>query len=107
MAKTTILNRNDDEHSLRDIVYEIIKNKPEKIYISDILYNKVQKKDAVEKIITVQGISNTRDELLRFKDSLVGVEYFKEVNLPLSNLTKDTDVYFFINITLENNKRVN
>lgn len=107
MAKISILNRNGNEYSLENVVYEIIKNKPEKIYISDILYNKIQKKDTVEKIITIQGTSSTRDGLLKFRDSLAGVEYFKEVNLPLSNLTKDTDIYFLINITLGSNKKVN
>ncbi len=107
MTKISILDRNIDEYSLKDVVYEIIKNKLDGIHVSDFLYNKVQKKDGIEKVITIQGTSDTRDELLKFKDLLVGIKYFKEVNLPLSNLTKETDVYFLINIILENNKKIN
>lgn len=107
MVKTAVLKRSTEEISLRDVIYEIVKNKPNGIYISDILYNKVQKKDTSEKIITVQGTSETRDKLLAFKESLGGIQDFKEVNLPLSNLTKDADVSFLINITLEDNKKTN
>ncbi|TSD03140.1 MAG: hypothetical protein Athens071416_201 [Parcubacteria group bacterium Athens0714_16] len=107
MVKTAVLKRYVEETSLGDVIYAIVKNKPNGIYISDILYNKIQKKDAIEKVITVQGTSETRDELLVFKESLIDVQYFKEVNLPLSNLTKDSDVSFLINIILKDDKKTN
>lgn len=105
VAKIEILKRTKNEIVLKDIIYEIIKEKPQGIYISDFLYNKIQKKEGIEKMVTIQGVSNTRDELLKFKNLLSNIKYFGEVNLPLSNFVKDIDIPFSIDIILSNDKK--
>lgn len=100
MVKIETLNK-QDKISLSNFVNKIIEKKPAGVYITDFLYNKVQKKDATEKIITLSGTANQRDSLLKFKDNLSATGFFKDVNLPLSNLTKDEDVDFLINLTLD------
>lgn len=106
IAKIEVLNR-QDKISLTNFVNKIIENKPTEVHITDFLYNKVQKKDITEKVITLRGVADQRDSLLKFKDYLSGLELFKEVNLPLSNLTKDEDVDFLINLTLKQETKTN
>jgi len=100
-AEVDILGRQDARISLSKIIDTIIKNKPDKIYITDILYNKIQKNGGNEEVITVRGKTNERDLLLDFKKTLTGITSFKRIDLPLSNLTKDEDIYFLLDIVLE------
>jgi Tfp pilus assembly protein PilN len=50
--------------------------------------------------ITVSGIAETRLALANFRDNLEDDPLFSEANLPISNLAKDVDIAFNIDITL-------
>lgn len=50
--------------------------------------------------ITVAGTAATRQVLANFRDALEAEPAFSKVNLPISNLIKDRDLLFVIDITL-------
>lgn len=50
--------------------------------------------------ISVSGVAKTRQSLAHFSDTLALNKAFSEVNLPISNLIKDKDLVFSMNITL-------
>ncbi len=51
------------------------------------------------KSITVSGVASTRGGLLSFSQALKEDQFFKEVNLPISNFVKESDIIFSINLT--------
>ncbi|MFA5838689.1 MAG: hypothetical protein WC849_02015 [Candidatus Paceibacterota bacterium] len=106
IVKVEVLNK-QDKISLANFVNKIIESKPTEVHITDFLYNKVQKKDTADKVITIRGTADERDSLLKFKYDLSKSGLFKEVNLPLSNLTKNEDVDFLVNLTLKEEIKTN
>lgn len=50
--------------------------------------------------IKIKGISDTRDTLVKFKDSLNSKDLFKKIELPLSSLLKQGDIEFDITTKL-------
>ncbi len=51
--------------------------------------------------VTLSGVSATRESLVDFVKSLQSSGLFKSVDLPISNLAKDKDIDFSINITID------
>jgi len=49
--------------------------------------------------ITLYGVSNTRNDLVVFRNLLSQKEIFKTVNIPTSNFTQSKDVPFTVSIT--------
>ena len=68
---------------------------PQSINITGILYETNSKK------FTLTGISDTRDELIAFRDSLEETELFNAIGLPLNTLAFETDVEFRIEFTVK------
>lgn len=60
---------------------------------------KIQKNNRKVNEVIVSGAANNRSSLVAFRDSVEQHKFFKEVNLPLSNLAKDQDIPF--SLTLE------
>ena len=50
--------------------------------------------------ITLAGMANTRQSLAAFRDAVTADTRFSTVNLPISNLIKDKDLLFSMEITL-------
>ena len=50
--------------------------------------------------VNIGGYASTRDVLLFFKGTLETASYVKEFNFPLSNLTKATNITFYLNFKL-------
>jgi hypothetical protein len=48
--------------------------------------------------VSLSGIAPTRDSLLSFKDRLSNISPKTQVNLPISALTKDTDITFSLQV---------
>lgn len=58
-------------------------------------------KDAKNATLIVGGISKTRESLVLFVKNLEESKFFKTVDLPISNLAKDRNIDFKINLTIE------
>jgi hypothetical protein len=56
--------------------------------------------------ITVTGLANTRQDLALFRDTIAADERFAIVDLPISNLIKDKDLLFSMEITLATSTRL-
>jgi Tfp pilus assembly protein PilN len=54
-------------------------------------------------LVTLQGISDTRDNLILFKDKLSSEECFSEVGLPLDDLVDKNNVVFKIDFFVDKN----
>jgi Tfp pilus assembly protein PilN len=52
-----------------------------------------------ESEITISGLAQTREALLTFSKNLEKVESFSKVDLPISNLAKETEVMFVVTVT--------
>jgi len=74
------------------IIKNILSRKPEKITIKGFLFDKNK--------ISIQGFSDTRDNMLGFINSLKEEQTFKKVELPISSLLKERDIEFSLNIEL-------
>ena len=72
------------------LMKEISEIVPERIYLT---YFSYQKEDS---LITINGRSETREDLLVMENDLNESEYFEDVDLPLSNLIRQTDLDFKI-----------
>lgn len=68
-----------------------------------ILMDKISLKELVTDNfqITLIGMAETRDEMLRFKESIEMSECFANANIPLSDLMKKEDVEFRIDFAVE------
>lgn len=74
------------------IIKNILSRKPDKITISGFLF--------AQNKISIQGFSDTRDNMLNFINSLKQEKSFKKVESPISSLLKEKDIEFSINIEL-------
>ncbi len=53
--------------------------------------------------ISLGGVSDTRDNLILFKDKLAGEKCFSNVNLPLADLVGKSDIVFQIDLSMDKN----
>jgi len=65
---------------------------PEKVYLKKVEIN--------EENIFIQGIADNRDDLLSFETALKKQDYFKNIEMPISNLTSQENVNFEIIVNL-------
>lgn len=54
--------------------------------------------------IKIAGQAKTRESVLQLRNNLLGSEYFRDVNFPLSNLTRATNVNFRYNFFINENR---
>lgn len=73
------------------VISGILEEKPEGVKINNLFFDK--------KKITIQGFSNTRQGLFLLVDNLKK-KGFKKVESPISNIIKEKDIEFSINIDL-------
>ncbi len=85
---------------MSDMIQKIISLKNKNIQISSISISKDN--SASEKII-ISGVAKTRDDLTMFDNDLKNDDSFYSVDLPISDLIKNTDAQF--TITLVYNKK--
>jgi Tfp pilus assembly protein PilN len=78
---------------------QILNAQPAGVGITSIDFSKSIEQDKEILKVTIQGQSGLRDNMVLYTRNLRQVPQFKNVNLPLSNLTQDTNVNF--RITLE------
>ncbi len=58
--------------------------------------------DATHANLSVHGVSGTRDELVAFVKALQNSQSFASVDLPVSDLARDTNIAFILNIVVGN-----
>lgn len=99
-----VLKHIEAEYNLfsKDIVYptdfiSIINTKNiSGIKLNSISFQKLNESGEVK--LEIRGIAQNRDILISYSNSLKEVDSFKEVIMPISSLTKNIDIPFFITI---------
>lgn len=81
--------------ALSPIVQDFLGRVPDGVQISDLSL------DAQSKGFSVSGLADTRDNLLKFEESLRGSPYLTKVENPLNNLFQKTDANFTMTATLQ------
>lgn len=92
-----------NEVSVSKTLAEVIGQKKSGISVNSISFNR--KGQAGEKsgvMITVGGIAYDRNSLISFEDALNQSSAFSSVTLPVSNLAKDRNIPFSVNVFVEN-----
>lgn len=79
--------------SVIDVVWELA---AEGVVIINL---QIVKKEGAISAVNMRGVAINRDVLIQFRDSLKEHEYFEEVNLPISDLTKNENINFSIAVT--------
>lgn len=74
----------------------IISKKTKSIHIIELNYSSSKNTAS----ISLSGVSDTREALALFQKSLESSGHFKSVNLPVSNLAKDKNIVFSMNLTI-------
>lgn len=69
------------------------------VEITELNMNQV---DGVMEPITINGIAADRQTLASFRDRILAEPIVEEVELPISNLARDSDIKFTIQVTLRN-----
>lgn len=92
---------------VKDVVFEILESKSPGLVITALSYDiggnvsKKGKEDIINSAtINITGKSSDRAALLAFKETLSQKQEFGTVDLPISNLVKDTDIGFSINLSV-------
>ena len=75
----------------------IVTHKTSAIHLTQFIYTSTGAKTAT---LTLGGSSDTREALASFVKSLQSSGVFTTADLPVSNLAKDTNISFFVNITI-------
>lgn len=88
--------------SLSRALKKIIDRKNPRIFITSFFYDNAQKAEA-PRVVTISGISANRQTLVSFVNELRAEDIFLEVNVPVSNFVKNTDIPFSVLLTLRDN----
>ena len=96
-AKLNIINNILNYPEVIPIVNVILSNKTSSIYLNGLTYTST---NASTSVLTIQGISLTRESLVSFVKNLEKSGAFKVVDLPVSNLAKDKNISFSINLSV-------
>lgn len=91
-----IIDKNLKYQEFVPVLDAVISKKLSSIKITDVSYVSNSSSTA---ILVIQGVSSTRDALVNFKDNLASLKIFKNIDLPISNYTKDKNIDFSMTIT--------
>jgi len=74
---------------------------------NSVVVNKIElSENKTESPIVIGGTAQDRNALASFRDRILAHEMVTEVDLPISNLSKDRDIPFTLNVTLINQNEV-
>lgn len=97
--KLEIINSRLEYPRAIPVIDDILSRKTESITIKELMYETSDKKSGK---VTLKGTSDTRDSLVSFVKDLEESDILEQVDLPISNLTKDKNIEFslVINVVL-------
>lgn len=96
--KLNLINNSLAYVELRPMIDTVISQRNRTIFIDQFSFSSKNKDSAV---LAIGGIANTRDALVSFVDRLEASGLFKKVDLPISNLAKDKDIDFTVELTVD------
>ena len=96
-VKLKIINTDLEYPKVVPLIRSILSNKIYGISINGLSY---KSSEATKATIIVSGVSKSRESLIAYVNALKKSDIFSVVDLPISNLAKDKDVDFSINLTV-------
>lgn len=99
-SEAIVMDKTLEYQEFIPILNTIISNKTNSIKITDVLFTSISSSTSM---LVVQGVSSTRDDLVNYKNTLDQTKMFKSVDLPVSNLAKDRNIVFSINLSTLSN----
>ncbi len=78
------------------IVDHLLEHKNYAIHLTNIMYSSTGTSTAQ---IAIEGVADTRNDLVTFEKNIEKAAYFDTVDLPVSNLAKEKKVEFTLNLT--------
>lgn len=104
-SKLSFFQSNIDNISVADYFSKIVDYLPEKVQLNSVSFSKnknYKEKNGV--VILISGVAANRDSLVSFSTLLKESNSFSDVEVPVSSLTRDKNLPFFMNIFIENKK---
>jgi hypothetical protein len=96
-VKLGIINSSFMYPKIIPLIKSILSDKTSGIRLNELFY---ASSNATSGIISFGGVSDTRESLIAFVDSLEQSKVFKKVDLPISNLAKNKDIEFSISLII-------
>lgn len=101
-SKLALFRPNTAVLSPADYFFEIAENLPAGVVVNSISFRLSQNyKNKTGQVISISGLAASRELLISFAERLQKIKLFSEVEIPVSNLTKDKNLPFSINIFIE------
>lgn len=97
-SKLNIIDESLEYPKFSPIIDEVLSKKISAIRIYGIYYTV---SSANTGTLTISGIGDNRESLVTYTEKLREISYLKKVDLPISNLAKERNIEFTININIE------
>ncbi len=97
-------SKNDKFIISEKVINAILSKKTSSIKITEISYDNGQanlKAGSTAKKISIKGIAPSREHLFLFREALEEDTSFKQVDLPISNFIKGSDIQFYLDLIPE------
>ena len=85
------------------ILDKVLVTKSDAIKLENISYNSDSKSDST---LNLQGIADSREDLVSFSKRLQAINSIKSVDLPVSNLAKDKNLVFSITLKISSSTNI-
>jgi hypothetical protein len=101
-AQARLLVENQASNTPSDLITVLMDYAGNNVTLNNFQFTKL----ATIPTITLSGLANSRQDLARFRDTVTADARFVNVDLPISNLIKDKDLLFSMEITLATSTRL-
>jgi len=104
LSQTSRLADEIDSKLSPSAVYEtiqVLKSKPPSVHVYEMSYSNKLSADGPSKTLILKGVADNRDGLVALGKFLDSVPEFKEVDLPISNFAKESNIDFSLIVTLK------
>lgn len=101
-SKLQVFEKNLEDSSVVSKIAQIAGARPAGLTINSFSYSHIEGSDDESDIkIAISGKAATRKSLITFAENLRGFKEFSDVDVPVSNLTKEKDIPFSINLLVK------
>ena len=100
--KIAIIEKHNLEKSSKFYIDEVIKNLPDEIILNSIIFIREAKEGDKNGVsIKISGLAETRNGLISYVAKIKENEMFTKAEIPVSDLTKEKNLMFTVNIFIE------
>lgn len=97
-AMLTFLEKETSQEKLTTLLREVLRERPSGIVLTGFSYNRNNAK------LSLQAVAATRDLVVPYTQAIEASTYFETAPVPLSDLAKNTNLEFHLNVTVAEQK---